>query len=135
MTEMNEIEKVKSEIKVLEKKLSLLEEIENHKTPCEEAYRNVYGYYPKGRGNGVWTIADADSWTAFQEGYNAAKEKEPEELKTLYQMVSDNSKYKTSDEICDIVKEWMSQYTHNVMSGEYASGYEDCILVLEENLK
>ena len=39
------------------------------------------------------------------------------------------------DNICNIVKEWMSQYTHNVMTGEYLKGYEYCLTVLEENLK
>jgi ketol-acid reductoisomerase len=138
---MTEIEKTKKEIEVLTKKLSFLEELSQTKSPVEEAYKRVYGYYPEGRGNGVWTISDADSWIAFQNGYSAAQEDykvgeyQAEELKTLYQMVSDNSKYKTSDEICDIVKEWMSQYTHNVMSGEYLKGYEECLTVLEENLK
>jgi hypothetical protein len=146
LIEMTEIEKTKKEIEVLTKKLSFLEELSQTKSPVEEAYKRVYGYYPEGRGNGVWTIGDADSWIAFQNGYSAAQEdykvgeyqetaQEPEELKTLYQMLCDDCKYKTSDEICNIVKEWMSQYTHNVMCGEYASGYVDCMLVLEENLK
>ena len=38
-------------------------------------------------------------------------------------------------EFCYIVKRWMSQYTHNVMTGEYLKGYEECLTVLEENLK
>ena len=33
-----EIEKTKQEIEVLTAKLALLEEIEKHRTPCEEAY-------------------------------------------------------------------------------------------------
>lgn len=45
--------------------------IENHKTPCEEAHKKVYGHYPDtGIGNGysyIW-------WDVFQKGYNAAKE-------------------------------------------------------------
>ena len=82
----NEIEKVKAEIKVLEKKLSFLEELSQTKTPVKEAFKRVYGYYPKGRENGVWTIGDADSWSAFQDGYNEAQKdykvgeyQEPEE--------------------------------------------------------
>jgi hypothetical protein len=57
-----EIEKVKAQIKVLEKKLSFLEELEKTKTPCEEAYKRVYGNYPKSEA--VWYI--------FQEAYEAA---------------------------------------------------------------
>ena len=42
----NEIEKTKQEIEVLTAKLELLKEMEKHKTPCEEAYKRVYTYYP-----------------------------------------------------------------------------------------
>ena len=72
MTFPNEIEKTKAEIKVLEAKLSLLEEMEKHKkSPAEEAHKRVYGHYPDtGIGDGhsyIW-------WDVFQKGYNAAKE-------------------------------------------------------------
>lgn len=59
-----EIEKVKAQIKVLEKKLSFLEELKKTKTPCEEAYKRVYGFYPE---------TYEDSWSAFQDGYIAAQ--------------------------------------------------------------
>jgi hypothetical protein len=63
-------------------------------------------------------------------------EEEPEELKTLYQMFYENDwNVRSCDVFCNIVKEWMSQYTHNVMTGEYLKGYEECLTVLEENLK
>lgn len=145
-TQMTEIEKVKSEIKVLEAKLSLLEGMENHKSPAEEAYKRVYGGYPD-------TSTDGDgnyyhiSWGYFEQGYNATLEdykvgeyQEPVEEsqgpKTLYQMFWENDWNVRSCEVfCDIVKEWMSQYTHNVMSGEYLKGYEECLTVLKENLK
>ena len=128
---MNEIEKTKQEIEVLTAKLALLEEIENHKTPCEEAFQRVYGFYPE---------TYEDSWSSFQDGYIAAqkdyKVEEPEELKTLYQMFYENDWNVRSCEVfCDIVKEWMSQYADNVMCGEYKKGYEYCLAVLEENLK
>ena len=128
---MTEIEKTKKDIEVLTAKLALLEEIENHKTPCEEAFQRVYGFYPE---------TYEDSWSAFQDGYIASqkdyKVEEPEELKTLYQMFYENDWNVRSCEVfCDIVKEWMSQYTHNVMTGEYLKGYEECLAVLEENLK
>jgi hypothetical protein len=139
----NEIEKTKKEIEVLTKKLSFLEELEKTKTPCEEAFKRIYNVYPSSsEKSAFWTDDDEDTWIVFQNGYSAAQKdykvgeyQEPEELKTLYQMLCDDCKYKTSDEICDIVKEWMSQYTHNVMTGEYLKGYEECLLVLKENLK
>ena len=98
----NEIEELKAQIKVLEAKLSLLEELENHKTPCEEAYKRVYTYYP------VTDITDpcwdGSTWTHFVNGYKSAQEdykvgeyqptpQEPEELKTLYQMFEDEGAY------------------------------------------
>ena len=79
-------------------------------------------------------------------GYNAAyeekvaqepePEEEPEKLKTLFQMLNDKNNHpETCAFVCNIVKRWMSQYTHNVMTGEYLKGYEECLTVLEENLK
>lgn len=139
---MTEIQKVKAEIKMLEKKLSFLEELEKTKSPVEEAFKRVYGRYP------VTDIADTcwdgSTWTNFEQGYNAAyeekvsqePEEESEELKTLHQLFHETVWIVPDcDEFCEIVKEWMSQYTHNVMTGEYLKGYEECLTVLGENLK
>jgi len=63
-TPMTEIEALKAQIKVLEAKLSLLEEIEKHKSPAEEAYKRVYGNYPTGE----------YSWIVFKKGYKSAQE-------------------------------------------------------------
>ncbi len=68
---MTEIEKVKAEIKVLEKKLALLEQIEKHKSPVEKAYRDAYGKYPI-TDDMSGDDMDYVSWDAFQKGYNAA---------------------------------------------------------------
>ena len=141
-TPMTEIEEVKAQIKVLQSKLSFLEELEKTKSPVEEAFKRVYGRYP------VTDIADTcwdgSTWTNFEQGYNAAyeekvsqePEEEPEELKTLHQLFHETVWIVPDcDEFCEIVKEWMSQYTHNVMTGEYLKGYEECLTVLGENLK
>jgi hypothetical protein len=61
---MTEIEKTEGEIKVLQAKLELLKELEKHKTPCEEAYKRVYGFYPE---------TYEDSWSSFQDGYIASQ--------------------------------------------------------------
>ena len=77
---MTEIEALKAQIKVLEAKLSLLEELEKHKTPCEEAYKRVYGFYPE---------TYEDSWSSFQDGYIASQkdykvgEYQPTPIETL----------------------------------------------------
>ena len=144
----NEIEEVKAEIKVLEKKLSFLEELSKTKSPVEEAFKRVYNVYPSSsEKSAFWTDDDEDTWIVFQNGYKSAQEdykvgeyqepeEEPEELKTLYQMLDDKKHHPdTCVFICDIVKNWMSQYTHNVMTGEYLKGYEECLTVLGENLK
>lgn len=140
---MTEIEELKGQIKVLEKKVALLEQIEKHKSPVEKAYKDAYGSYPI---TDDMSGSDIDyvTWDAFKKGYTAAyaekvseePEEEPEELKTLYQMFYDRVWSEPNcDVFCNIVKEWMSQYTHNVMTGEYLKGYEECLTVLEENLK
>ena len=141
----NEIEEVKAQIKVLEKKLALLEELEKTKSPVEEAYKDWLGQYPELETDSQYDVA---RWHGFQAGYNAAYEEkvaqepeeepeEPEELKTLHQMFYEKKWNNLScDEFCDIVKEWMSQYTCDyVMCAEYLKGYEECLTVLEENLK
>ena len=84
-TEMNEIEKTEGEIKVLQAKLELLKEMEKHKTPCEEAYKRVYGNYPTTHiTDGCW---DSPTWMHFLNGYKSAQkdykvgehQEEPEE--------------------------------------------------------
>jgi len=47
-------------------------EMENHKSPCEEAFKEIYGYYPKG--------CERSVWFSFQKGYETAQ-KEIEKLK------------------------------------------------------
>ena len=133
---MTEIQKTEGEIKVLQAKLELLKELEKTKSPVEEAYKEVYGWYPPTTSS-VSNYED-NRWRDFQNGYNASKvsetPQEPEQLKTLYQMF-DDEQYYHRNKIWHIVKRWMSQYTHNVMTGEYLKGYEECLTVLEENLK
>ena len=73
---MNEIEKTEGEIKVLQAKLELLKEMEKHKTPCEEAYKKVYGEYPPTTPS-VSNTED-ERWSDFQKGYDASKVTEVE---------------------------------------------------------
>jgi len=77
------IQQLKEDIAILQKKLSFLEEMENHKTPCEIAYKDWWGEYPKNTFNS--DDVDDSRWMGFQAGYNAAYEEkvsgEPEEQK------------------------------------------------------
>jgi hypothetical protein len=62
---MTEIEKTEGEIKVLQAKLELLKEMENHKSPCEIAFKRVYGYYQE--------VCERSVWIAFRKGYDEAQ--------------------------------------------------------------
>ena len=129
--QMTEKEQLKAQIQELQEQLQKLEEI----SPVEEAYKRVYGYFPT---EPNWDD-DEVRWESFQKGYIAAqkdyKVEEPEELKTLYDVLRELDKPMFTDDVCSAVKNWMSQYTDNVMTGEYLKGYEECLTVLEENLK
>ena len=107
------------------------------KSSVEEAYKRWMGQYPP-TGPSVDGIDDI-RWRAFQMGYNAAYAETvaplEEEHKTLYDILRELDKPMLIDDVCSAVKKWMSQYTHNVMTGEYLKGYEECLTVLEENLK
>jgi len=65
----NEIEEVKAQLKVLEKKLALLEELEKTKSPVEEAFKDWWGQYPE---TGTWDGFDEKRWQGFQAGYEFA---------------------------------------------------------------
>ena len=92
---MNEIEKTEGEIKVLQAKLELLKEIEKHKSPAEEAFKEVYGYYPE--------VCERSVWVAFQKGYEAAQKdykvgeyqptpQEPKVYKSIHEALLDYAK-------------------------------------------
>ena len=65
----NEIEKTEGEIKVLQAKLELLKQMEKHKTPVEECYKDWWGQYPE---TGTWDSFDDKRWQGFQAGYEFA---------------------------------------------------------------
>ena len=138
MTFNNEIEKLKEQIKVLEKKLSFLEELEQTKSPAEEAYKDWWGEYPK-----TVTASNTDDarWFGFQAGYNAAYEEKvstapKEEPKTLYDILRELDKPMLIDDVCSAVKKWIFQYDCDYATCEdYLEGYIECQTVLEERLK
>ena len=133
------IQQLKEDIAILQEKLQKLEELQQTKSPVEEAYKDWWGEYP---GTEIWTKDDEMRWVSFSAGYNNVSKvsetpQEPEELKTLYQMFENEGAYGQIyfDDALKVVKSWMSQYADNVMCGEYKKGYEYCLTVLEENLK
>ena len=69
MTFSNETEKIKAQLKVLQSKLSFLEELEKTKSPVEEAFKDWWGQYPE---TGTWDGFDEKRWQGFQAGYEFA---------------------------------------------------------------
>jgi hypothetical protein len=92
---MTEIEKTKKEIEVLTKKLSFLEELEQTKSPAEEAYKAWWGEYP----SNTWQC-DVTRWEAFQMGYNAAYEEKVSEWQPTPQ---------TPEQVADGLKEALKE--------------------------
>ena len=88
---MTEIEKTEGEIKVLQAKLELLKEMEKHKSPVEEAFKRIYGYYPG--------VCERSVWIAFQKGYEAAQEDykvgeyQPKEKEQKWDVVRESVKW------------------------------------------
>ena len=83
-----EIAYFQEQIKVKQKRLK---ELEQTKTPCEEAYNEWYGEYPTNTWQG-----DVNRWDAFQAGYNAAYEEKVSEWKPTPQ---------TPEQVADGLKE------------------------------
>ena len=115
---MTEIKKTEGEIKVLQAKLELLKEMENHKTPVEEAYKNTYGWYPP-ISPSVSNYCEDNRWSAFQNGYNASKEdcevEEPtkpmnevlDRLENKYKDAEENAASYMTDEVVNrMLKKW-----------------------------
>jgi hypothetical protein len=131
---MNEIEKTEGEIKVLQAKLELLKEMELHKSPVEEAFKRVYGYYQE--------VCERSVWIAFKKGYDASKEdckvvEEPEQA-TLYDVVRHGLEYSIDmcDEIVNSVRCWLpNEMEHDEDLNGYRAGWNDCINTLNKQLR
>ena len=136
---MNEIEKTEGEIKVLQAKLELLKEMENHKSPVEKAYKGVYGCYPPTTPS--VSNAEDERWSNFRNGYNASKEecKVEEEPKptpeTLYNVLRHGLECSIDmcDEIVDAVEQWLPDEVSIV--GYYDLGWNDAIRTTKDKLR
>ena len=84
-----EIAYFQEQIKVKQKKLK---ELEQTKTPCEEAFKDNYGVYP----NELKTTDDFNCWKSFKRGYNAAYEEKVSEWQPTPQ---------TPEQVADGLKE------------------------------
>ena len=152
---MTEIEKTEGEIKVLQAKLELLKEMENHKSPEEEAYKRVYGWYPPTTPS-VSNYEDT-RWIAFQDGYIASQkdykvEEEPKpEPKTLTDILylwwsdvftthSDWDMETSIDDLVTRIEEWLPKPqsaagSQNVYVECTVEGFNDCLNKIKGKLR
>jgi len=137
--EMTEIEQTEGEIKVLQAKLELLKEIEKHKSPVEEAYKEVYGCYPPTTPS--VSNSEDERWSAFQQGYNASKEDckvEEPKPKTLSKVIYE-WKYDTYDPTCDklvnMIEQWLPDEIYIEFSGAYERGWNDALRTIKNQLR
>ena len=148
---MTEIEKTEGEIKVLQAKLELLKEMEKHKSPAEEAFKEVYGYYPE--------VCERSVWVPFQKGYNASKEdckvEEPKPMddvidrllekyksQKLWNMMRNELGYSIDccDEIVDLVERWLpeeqsAEGSQNAFVIDATEGFNHCLCKMKEMLR
>jgi hypothetical protein len=155
---MTEIEKTEGEIKVLQAKLELLKEMENHKTPCEEAFKRVYGCYPPTTPS--VSNSEDERWSTFQKGYNASKEdckveEEPKPMddaidrllekyksQKLWNMVRNELGYSIDccDEIVDLVEKWLpkeqsAEGSQNTFAIDATEGFNHCLRKMKGTLR
>jgi hypothetical protein len=76
MNSNKEIELLKQEIKMLQSKLSFLDELEKTKSPVEEAYKEWWGQYPELETDSKY---DYTRWKGFRAGYHFAYEEKVKE--------------------------------------------------------
>ena len=127
MTFDNEIDKIKSEIKVLQSKLEFLESIDDHKEQkIIEAYKKTFGTYPGA------SASDIQSWNIFQYGYKFGCGElpveeienhkdtepycpdEPEYYDEIEHDISENIQNNTIRDVID--RWWMDTFTSKNMS-------------------
>jgi hypothetical protein len=111
---MTEIEKTEAEIKVLQKKLELLKEIEKHKSPVEEAYKDWWGQYPKLETDSKY---DDTRWKGFKAGFQAAYEEKVREDDYYNEVKCDEKDNpKPVDEVVNrMVKKYQAQKLFNIL--------------------
>jgi len=137
-SQMTEIEKTEGEIKVLQAKLELLEEMEKHKSSAEKAYKEWWGEYPSTEKS----VSETEDmrWLGFQAGYETAKQdyKRAEEPKpeTLYEALDEvyyGTTYVRREEICDVVERWLPDEI--VEDEDYEMGWNDALRSIKEKLR
>ena len=132
MTFNTDIEKTEAEIKVLQKKLELLKEIETHKSPVENAYKVWWGQYPELETDSKY---DDTRWKGFKAGFQAAQSKdnephcpdEPYRNVGAYWDEKDNPASYITDEVVDkLIKQQQAQKLYNMVRDELGYSFNCC---------
>lgn len=141
------IQTVKEDIAILQEKLKKLEELDRVKTPCREAYKEVYGCYPPTTPS--VSNSEDERWSAFQKGYNALKEdcKVEEEPKpeTLYDLIGnwwDNvfvvhnacNNETSIDYLVNDIEKWLPDRI-GYEDEDYDKGWNDALRTIKEKLR
>jgi hypothetical protein len=140
------IQTVKEDIAILQEKLKKLEELDRVKTPCREAYKEVYGCYPPTTPS--VSNSEDERWSAFQQGYHASKEDcKVEEPKpgTLYDLIGnwwDNifvvhnacTNETAIDYLVNDIEKWLPDELE-YDGEEYHLGWNDALRTIKDNLR
>ena len=127
---MTEIEKTEGEIKVLQAKLELLKEMENFKTPVEEAYKRWWGDYPPTTPS--VSNFDDNMWSAFQKGYTSAKEDcevgefQPKEKEQKWDVVRESVKW-CKEHPDESVEEYLKPHTPEQVADGLKEAFREAI--------
>ena len=126
------IQTVKEDIAILQEKLKKLEELDRVKTPCEEAYKRLYGCYPMGE----------PFWIVFKKGYDASQKdyKVEEELKapTLLHILCewcDDDIDLPCGELVNMIEQWLPDEIYIEYGGAYERGWNDALRTIKEKLR
>ena len=89
------IQTLKEDIAINQEKLQKLEELQQTKSPVEEAYKDWWGEYP---GTEIWTKDDEMRWVSFSAGYNNASKvsetpQEPEDNEWTIEKLQEKNWY------------------------------------------
>lgn len=106
---LDSVKSIEAEIKMLQSKLEFYKELEKTKTPCEIAFKRVYGYYSNSNASDTTWIDFVNGYKSAQKDYKVGEYQEAEELKTLYQIFVDKGAYGCIElgTAVKVVKDWL----------------------------
>jgi hypothetical protein len=129
MNPNREIELLKQEIKMLQSKLSFLDELEKTKSPVEEAYKEWWGQYPELETDSKY---DDMRWQGFQAGYELAQVKDgcpepPDEPEHYDEVEWDEKDNPNLQKIIDeMVEERKSRKLWNILKDKWGFSKDAC---------